>query len=203
MSTPSYPPNPDDPEVSRPAGGPPRYVPSEQQYGAGPYGAEQYGGDRPADVPPPPEVQKLLTLTLLSAAIYLFNRVLALIAGPDVEQMAQQLGLSAEEANAAATQSQAFYTVSTVVVLVIAAAIYGLVYVFLKQRKNWARVLGIVLAVLSVVSTIVGLVSTMAYGGPGLVTLLVGIVFTVVNVLWVLTAVKAPVKAWYNPYFSR
>ena len=202
MSTPSYPPNPDDPGPSGPNGGPPRYVPSGDQYGAGPYGAEQHGGNRRADVPPPPEVQKLLTLTLVSAAIYLFNRVLALVLGTDVTQMSEQLGISPEEANAVAAQTQALMTVVTVGVLVAAAALYGLVYVYLKKGQNWARVLGMVLAVLSVVSTVIGLFAAMAYGGPGLVTLLLAILFTVVNILWLVTAVKAPVKAWCTPNSS-
>jgi drug/metabolite transporter (DMT)-like permease len=202
MSTPSYPPNPDEPEASRPAGGPPRYVPSGEQHGAGPYDAQQYGGDRRADVAPPPEVQKLLTLTLVSAAIYLINQVLALIAGTDVTQMYQQMDLSAEEATAMAARAQTFATLTTVIVLVVAAVVYGLVYTFLKKGRNWARVLGIVLAVLSVVSTVVGLVAAMAYGGPGLIALLLGVVFVVVNILWLVTALKAPVKAWYNPYSS-
>ena len=158
-------------------------------------GGDRYGADRPAAAPP--ELGRLLTLTLASAGIYLLNQLVGLYASSTVDrsQTYEQLGLSADQI--AQTQNAAM--VSSIVMLLIALGLYALVYMFLKKGKNWARVLGIVLSILSVVGTLIGLLGAMAYGGLGIVLLVLGLVLVVVNVLWLVTAFKAPVKEWFAP----
>ncbi|MEX5261337.1 hypothetical protein [Kocuria sp. CPCC 205263] len=182
-------PYPQQPEGAR--GGPPQY-----QAGGDQYGARQGGHPGAA----PPEVKRLLTLTLVSAAIYLLNDIVGLIAATTVDttEMYREMGLSADQI-AAADQTSGVATVTGIVMLVIALGLYALVYVFLKKGKNWARVLGIVLSILSVVGTLIGLLGAMAYGGLGVVLLVLGLVLVVVNVLWLVTAFKAPVKEWFAP----
>ena len=91
------------------------------------------------------------------------------------------MGLSADQI-AAADQASGIGQITGIVMLVIALGLYALVYVFLKKGKNWARVLGIVLSILSVVGTLIGLLGAMAYGGLGVVLLVLGLVLVVVNV---------------------
>ncbi|GAA1763950.1 hypothetical protein [Kocuria aegyptia] len=181
-------PYPQQPEGAR--GGLPQYQATGDQYGA--------GAGHPGAAPP--EVKRLLTLTLVSAAVYLLNDIVGLVvaATADTAAMYREMGLSADQI-AAAEQTGGIATVTGIVMLVIALGLYALVYVFLKKGKNWARVLGIVLSVLSVIGTLIGLLGAMAYGGLGIVLLVLGLVLVVVNVLWLVTAFKAPVKQWYAP----
>ncbi|MFW3385959.1 UNVERIFIED_CONTAM: hypothetical protein RF648_08145 [Kocuria sp. CPCC 205274] len=181
-------PYPQQPEGAR--GGPPQYQAGGDQYGA-------HQGGHPGAAPP--EVKRLLTLTLVSAAVYLLNQVVGLIttAGTDMSASYEQAGLSAEQI----AQTQGVATIFSVGIIVLALALYALVYVFLKKGKNWARVLGIVLAILSTLGVLLGLVTTALVGlsGLGIVGLLLGLVLVVVNVLWLVTAFKAPVKEWFAP----
>jgi hypothetical protein len=182
-------PYPQQPEGAR--GGPPQYQAGGDQYGA-------HQGGHPGAAPP--EVKRLLTLTLVSAAVYLLNDIVGIIAATTVDstEMYREMGLSADQI-AAADQASGIGQITGIVMLVIALGLYALVYVFLKKGKNWARVLGIVLSILSVVGTLIGLLGAMAYGGLGIVLLVLGLVLVVVNVLWLVTAFKAPVKEWFAP----
>ena len=182
-------PYPQQPEGAR--GGPPQYQAGGDQYGA-------HQGGHPGAAPP--EVKRLLTLTLVSAAVYLLNDIVGIIAATTVDttEMYREMGLSADQI-AAADQASGIGQITGIVMLVIALGLYALVYVFLKKGKNWARVLGIVLSILSVVGTLIGLLSAMAYGGLGIVLLALGLALVVVNVLWLVTAFKAPVKEWFAP----
>ena len=182
-------PYPQQPEGAR--GGPPQYQAGGDQYGA-------HQGGHPGAAPP--EVKRLLTLTLVSAAVYLLNDIVGIIAATTVDttEMYREMGLSADQI-AAAEQASGIGQIAGIVMLVIALGLYALVYVFLKKGKNWARVLGIVLSILSVVGTLIGLLVAMAYGGLGIVLLVLGLVLVVVNVLWLVTAFKAPVKEWFAP----
>lgn len=178
-----------------PAGGLPRYTPTGDQYGAG----------RPDPATAPPEVRRLLTLTLASAVLYLLSQLVSLF-GTDTADTAdalQQQGLSAAEAATLAEQTAAIGMVAAIVLIVVALVLYALIYVFLKKGRNWARVLGIVLLILSTVLTALGIVTTLALGGLaagglGIVVTLLSVAFVVVNVLWLVTAFKAPVKRWFS-----
>lgn len=156
-------------------------------------GGDQYGAGRPAAAPP--ELGRLLTLTLASAGLYLLNQLVGLYASStaDMSETYEQLGLSADQI--AQTQSTAMVT--SIVMLLIALGLYALVYVFLKKGKNWARILGIVLSILSIVTSGIGLFGALMYGGVGIVLLILGLLLIVVNVLWLVTAFKAPVKQWF------
>ncbi|MGQ1798810.1 hypothetical protein ACT4S5_16985 [Kocuria oceani] len=177
MSNP-YPDRPGQPS------GPPSYNAS---------GGDQYGGGRPAAAPP--ELGRLLTLTLASAGLYLLNQLVGLYASStaDMSETYEQLGLSADQI--AQTQSTAMVT--SIVTMLIALGLYALIYVFLKKGKNWARILGIVLSILSIVINGLGLFGALLYGGLGVVLLILGLLLIVVNVLWLVTAFKAPIKQWF------
>ncbi|MFF0944825.1 hypothetical protein ACFYE2_11440 [Kocuria sp. CPCC 205300] len=170
------------PDRSGNPAGPPRYSADN---------GDQYGAARPTG-DAPPEVGRLLTLTLASAGVYFLNQIAGLFT--DQSQRYADLGLSADQI----AQAESGATVTTIVTVVVALAIYALIYVFLKKGKNWARVLGIVLSILSIVGAGIGLLGTLAFGGVGIVLLVLGLLLIVVNVLWLVTAFKAPVKQWFS-----
>ena len=181
------------PEPTGPAGGPPRYTQTGDQYGAG----------RPDVATAPPELQRLLTLTLVSAGLYLLSQLVSLFTADaaSTADALQEQGLSAAEAASLAEQTAGVAMITSIAVIVVALVVYALVYVFLRKGRNWARVLGIVLAILSTLGVLLGLVTTALVGlsGLGVVGLLLGLVLVVVNVLWLVTAFKAPVKEWFTP----
>ena len=178
------------PEPTGPAGGPPRYTPTGDQYGAG----------RPDVATAPPELQRLLTLTLVSAGLYLLSQLVSLFTADaaSTADALQEQGLSAAEAASLAEQTAGVAMITSIAVIVVALVVYALVYVFLRKGRNWARVLGIVLTILSTVVTVIGIRGTLAIGGPGIVVTLLSVVFVVVNVLWLATAFRAPVKQWFS-----
>lgn len=203
MTTPS---SPDPAGAGRPyepfPAGMPRYVPAGGRPGPG--HGPGYGPVRPgAPVPPPPELKRLLSLTLLSAALYLVNGVVSavLMASTDLGAMYERMGLPAEEAEQAgamATRMNGLTVVSTLGGLIVALGLYALVFFFLKKGANWARILGIVLAVVSAVSTLLGFLGAVLYGAWAVVLIAIGVAFVVVNVLWIVTAVKAPLRDWFT-----
>ena len=153
-------PYPQQPEGAR--GGPPQYQAGGDQYGA-------HQGGHPGAAPP--EVKRLLTLTLVSAAVYLLNDIVGIIAVTTVDttEMYREMGLSADQI-AAADQASGIGQITGIVMLVIALGLYALVYVFLKKGKNWARILGIVFAILGLNFRAVGapLVEVVPVGVHGL-----------------------------------
>ncbi|MCJ8504127.1 hypothetical protein MRU69_04500 [Kocuria flava] len=209
MTTPPQHPgqDPRDPQ----AGGPPRYVPPaggdrhsapQGQYGApqGQYGPGPHGAQGPAA---PPQLKRLLSLTLLSAALYAVSSIVSLVASStmDMTSMAERMGMpadQAQQAEAMAGQSAALSVVSGLVTLAIALGLYALVYVFVKKGRNWARILGVVLASLSALSVLFGFLGYWLYGGWGVVLMAVGVAFVVVNVLWIVTAFRAPLNQWFT-----
>jgi hypothetical protein len=188
-------------------GGPPRYTPAGGQQGAGQYGSGYGGG--PQGGPPPPPVRRLLTLTLVSAALYLLSGVVSAVvtATMDVGGMYERMGLPADQAAQAdsmAGQMGGITALTTVITLAVGLGIYALVYVFLRKGANWARILGIVLAVLSAVNQLFGFFGAWLFGSWGIVLVALGLAVVVVNVLWVVTAFKAPVRDWFaGPRYGR
>jgi hypothetical protein len=196
---------PQYPDHASPAGGPPRYTPGTDQYGAaggrygtGAYDPNQYTGTAAA----PAELKKLLTLTLVSAGLYLLSGAVAIFAtaSTDMTDVYRQMGMPSDQAALMAEQAGGVATATSVITLVIAMALYALVYVFLKKGRNWARILGIVLAILGAVGTLFGFIGALAYGGTGIVMIVVGVLHAVANILWLVTAFKAPVARWFGQH---
>lgn len=192
-------PNPGDTPHAHPVSpapaGPPRYTPA---YGQGDqYGAGLYGQHR-GPVPAPPQHRRLLTLTLVSAALYVLNGIVSMIATAttDLTGAYERLGVPADQAQAMADQSGGS-TVFSLIILVIALGAYGLGYTGLKKGKNWARVLGIVLAILSIIGTVFGFVGSLIFGGWAIALIAIGVAVLIVDILWLITAFAKPVAAWF------
>jgi hypothetical protein len=108
----------------------------------------------------------------------------------------ERLGVPADQAQAMADQSGGS-TVFSLIMLVIALGAYGLVYTGLKKGKTWARVLGIVLAILSIIGTVFGFVGSLIFGGWAIALIAIGVAVLVVDILWLITAFAKPVAAWF------
>ncbi|MCR4526561.1 hypothetical protein NUV30_09285 [Kocuria rhizophila] len=187
-----------------PQGGP-NGQPSGQQYGqaGGKYGTAEYNpGQYTGTMERPSTVDRLLKLTLISLAIYVLSSILGFISlgTIDYSQVAREQGMDPSQAESAAQLAGAFGLVGGIIVTVIMIGLYLLVYFPLKAGKNWGRILGTIFAVLAILSGIYGLFS----GQEGLSTgiFIAGIVLSVikliVDILWIVTAYKAPTSAWFN-----
>ena len=133
----------------------------------------------------------------------LTGRILISKHGILIVEFANQLreqGMDPSQAESAAQLAGAFGLVGGIIVTVIMIGVYLLVYFPLKAGKNWGRILGTIFAVLAILSGIYGLFS----GQEGLSTgiFIAGIVLSVikliVDILWIVTAYKAPTSAWFN-----
>lgn len=176
------------PAPSGPAsGGVPYYQPTQDQYG------------RTGRGTPPPQHARLLKLTLASAGLYLLNLVVSLVVTSTVDLTAayERLGFTTEQAQLAATQA-AGSMVSTVITAVIALGLYALVYSGLKKGRNWARILGIILAILSAIGTLFGVFGSLLFGGWAVLLIALTVAVLIVDILWLITAFKAPVRAWFT-----
>lgn len=189
MSTPP-PQSPEQP--SYPPGGPsgagmPYYHPGQDQYGRADRGA------------PPPQHARLLKLTLASAGLYLLNLVVSLVVTSTVDLTAayERLGFTTEQAQLAATEASGS-VLSTIISAVIALGLYALVYTGLKKGRNWARIVGIILAILSAIGTVFGVFGSLLFGGWAVVLIALTVAVLIVDILWLITAFKAPVRAWFT-----
>lgn len=163
------------------------------KYGTSEYNPNQYTGM----VERPGLLDKLLKLTLLSAAMYILYTVVNLIAASttDLEAYFREQGLSSDQAEMFASSSGS--VVGSIIGLVIALLLYFLVYRGLAKGKNWARILGTVFAALSILSYLFGIFGALMYGGLGIVLIVVSIIAVVVNIMWIVTAFKAPNSAYF------
>ena len=145
--------------------------------------------------PAPPERDRLLRLTRLSAGLYtlaiLGGLVLYALYGPAA--VYEQAGWSSEEARLFAAAGGLI----AVLVLVAALWLYRVVYQGLKRGKKWARRLGMVCAVVSILGTGLGLFQPLIYGGWEVLHILIRISGIVVDALWLITVFRKPLPHWF------
>ena len=212
-TTPNEPRNPDygnqpgagqpNPGQPSPAGHPgPGQAPQgapQQGYGqqGGKYGTSEYNPNQYTGmVERPGLLDKLLKMTLLSAALYILFTVVSMIANAttDLVEVYRQQGLSTEQAEMFADTGG---VIGTIIGLAIALLLYFLVYRGLAKGKNWARILGTVFAALSILSYLFGILGALVYGGLGIVLIVIAIIAIIVNIMWIVTAFKAPNSAYF------
>lgn len=168
------------------------------------YGTSGYDPNQNFEMSKPPQVDRLRKMTLASMAIYLLSGVLGIIyffSGSGREAMQQQLegqdlgGLSVDDALMAGAISA---TVVSVLLMAVALVLYILVLVGIKKRWGWARIIGIVLAILGVLFVGIGLFSgTPMAGGLGILVLVLDVLFVLVNIYWLVLAFNGKVGAWF------
>jgi hypothetical protein len=161
-----------------------------------PYEPRGHGGPPPPGAPPyarvatprppaTPDLRLLLRLTVTSFVVAVLGSAVGLLAAPE-----QYTGLSA---------GPAFGTVVLVVSLLLGvgftAGLYALVYFPLREQRQWAWILGIVFASMALLTTLANAVLVLVVpldASPGLVT---GAVKAVVDVAWLVVAVRPGVRA--------
>ncbi|TLP76898.1 DUF3784 domain-containing protein [Nesterenkonia sphaerica] len=178
------------------AGRPPEPGPSSSRYGTEPYDPQAYG--RP--VPEPEKFRKLKRFTLLSLAVYLINQLVSFIMMNTAtfrEQMIsdfqQQLTAAGQTVDRSDIEGYLSMVLGvTVVFALIGLGIYLMVYYGLRAAKSWARIVGIIFAVLGAFFGIFGFV----LGGPtDFATVVVTLIWIGVNVYWLVLA--------FNPDVAR
>ncbi|MFE7629216.1 hypothetical protein [Kocuria sp. NPDC057446] len=153
--------------------------------GPPPLGAPPYAKAHPPRPPATPDLRLLLRLTVASFAIAVLGGAVGLLAAPE-----QHTGPVA---------GPAFGTVVLVMSLLLGvgftAGLYALVYFPLREQRQWAWILGIVLASMALLAILANAVLVLAgpFGAsPGLVT---GALKAVVDVAWLVVAARPGVRA--------
>lgn len=139
----------------------------------------------------PREIDTLLRLTVVSAAVHLSSQVVGVLTTDAAQMDLDGTGLSM-------AQASTILTAGTAVAAVVALALYVYVLRGLSRGRSRSRTLGSVLAVLGVVLALAGAVQVVSTGMPNFFELGLGAVFAVVNILWLITAWRAPVSAWLH-----
>ena len=199
------------PANGAPQGGPngqPSGQPHGQQYGqaGGKYGTAEYNpGQYTGLMERPSTVDRLLKLTLVSLGISVVSTILSIIGvlTVDADALLREQGGSAASQAGGAEVAQMVGTMGTVggvIGLVISVGLYLLVYFGLKKGQNWARILGTVFAAIAIVSGVFGLFSgtTGMNTGIYIAGIVLGVLKLIVDILWIVTAFKAPTTAWFN-----
>lgn len=168
-----------------------------------PEGAGRDPGQRRKAVPAPRQLKRLLGLTVASGALYAALGVVVTVvyATMDFAAMYQRMGMPAEDAGQIGTmveQMRGVSIASGVIALVVLVGLYVMEYVFLSKGANWARILGIVLAILSSVTFLGNLFGFWLYGQWAIVLITIGIAFIAVNIAWLVTVFRAPLRDWFT-----
>ncbi|MFI7583846.1 hypothetical protein ACH9DO_08640 [Kocuria sp. M1N1S27] len=170
MSQQPYAPRPQDP---RPRGGTP------------PPGAPPYPRHRPPRPPATSDLRLLLRLTVASFVLAVLGGAVGFLAAPG-----QLTGVPVGPV------FDTFVLVGSLVLgFGVTAGLYALVYFPLREQRQWAWILGIVLASMALLSTLANaalLLVGPAGASPGLVT---GALKAVVDVAWLVVAVRPGVRA--------
>lgn len=175
---------------------PPRAAPAEWSSAAGP-------GQQRGPAPAPRQLKRLLGLTVASGALYaaLGVVVTVIFATTDFAAMYQRMGVPAEDAGRVGTmmeQMRGFSIASGVIAVVVLVGLYATEYVFLRKGANWARIVGIVAAILSSLGFLGNLFGFWLYGQWAIVLIALGVAFIVVNIAWLVTAFQAPIRNWFT-----
>lgn len=180
-------------------GQPGQYPATGSRYGTQPYGVDgRYG-----TVPEPRGFRTLLTLTLVSAALWVLSSLPAMFTMDDMMDVvmrdaASQPGVTAEDMEMVSSFMRTAGITSIVISLIIGLGLYALVYFNLRGVKNWARILGIVFAILGALAIFSGI--GFLFSGSTMLILsgALTLAYAVVNIIWVITAFRSDVAEWFR-----
>ncbi|GAA3701989.1 hypothetical protein GCM10022377_14540 [Zhihengliuella alba] len=137
----------------------------------------------------------LKRIAILSGALYAASHLIGLPA--TVYTGLVMTGADPFTALAPAPDVQAMAIAGAVTGLLVVLAVYVAVVIGLFRRRNWARTLGLVCAIASIILTAQGLLSVPAApatDGLGSLTLILDLVAVPVNAYWVVLALGRPVS---------
>lgn len=162
------------------------------KFGTEAYNPQAFGGP----VEEPAKFRSLKIFTLVSGGLFLISGVMMLLMFnndsfreamiDDLMTTYQEMGVAMERTEVESVYGW-FSTGTTIFVLVL-LGIYALVYFGLRANKNWARILGIIFAIISVVFSVLGF----AMGEINL-SMLISLVWLGVNVYWLVLAFNSEV----------
>ena len=178
---------------------------SGQQYGqaGGKYGTAEYNpGQYTGVTERPGTLDKLLKLTMASLGIYVLSGIVGLIAVSTIDFVGVYRNMGLDSATATEMAGKADGVggpAGSIISLIIGIALYLLVWTNLKKGKNWARILGTVFAAIAILGGLFGLIGTFVYPAPwNIIMIVLALLKVVVDILWIVTAYKAPTTAWFN-----
>lgn len=179
-------------------------IPDEQpgsKFGTQPY---QAGTSYDAPMGEPVQYRRLKSFTLISAAFLVLSTITGILLAQTSEyadamrDSLSGLGLfSAEEIDeqVEAAQGVGF----DVTILVLTLALYALVFFGLRAEKNWARIVGIIFAILGVLFTLGGVaLSANLYMAHmwGIATMVLTLLYTAATVYWLVLAFSGRTRAY-------
>lgn len=172
------------------------------KFGPGEYDPAEFGGP----VREPRNYRTLKMLTLLALAFYLLNTIVSTLASQSqafaeaTRQMLQDMGMPSAEVEATVQQQATGPTPQQLIMGVLGIALFLAVYLGLTKRKNWARVTGIVFAILGVVATLGGTLLIIApllgSGGLGIFSVTVTGLYAAVSIYWLVLAFTRGVREY-------
>ena len=142
-------------------------------------------------------------LTVASGLLYVALGVTTTIifGSMNFAQMYQRMGVPATDAaeiGPMMEQMRGSSIASGVVAVLVVVALYVVAYVFLRKGANWARITGIVLAIVSALVFLGNLFGFWLFREWAVILTVIGIAFIIVNIAWVITAFRAPVREWFT-----
>lgn len=173
------------------------------RFGTDPYDPSAVGGP----MAEPKQFSRLKQLTLLSLAIFVVQGIIGLIpamSGSMRDQIAEQLeaqgatsGLSEEELQSMIDMGIVGGLAVSIGSLVVGIIVYVLVYFGLVKRKNWARIVGIIFAIIGALFSLINGVGGLGAGSTAtMISSLLLLVGAVIAIFWLVTAFNGQVKAY-------
>ncbi|MFF0989856.1 hypothetical protein [Kocuria nitroreducens] len=148
-------------------------------------GAPPYAKVRPPRPPATPDLRLLLRLTVASFVVAVLGGAVGYLAAPE-----QYSGLPA---------GTAFSTIVLVISVLfgfgLTAGLYALVYFPLREQRQWAWILGLVLASMALLTTLANVVLVLAAPIDASLGLVTGALKAVVDTAWLVVAVRPGVRA--------
>lgn len=156
----------------------------------------------------PAKANTLHRMTILSLAIWLLSSILsvAMVMTPQFEEQLRQqyadAGMSQEMMAQTISMAGTIGVITAVVMVIVSLIPYILVLIGVPKGRNWARIVGIVFAILGTLTTLYGLVTSLTSLGSsgvlGIIGILLSLVFLVVNIYWLVLAFNGRVAAWFK-----
>lgn len=155
---------------------------------ASPYGPAYAGS--PGRTPRPAPVSTAVKLIWTNIALSVLSAALTFLLLDSI--IDQQLEVAGVAGDVDADTVRSAVVLAAVLGLLIGVALYALVAVFISRGANWARIVYTVLAVLSVLGTVLG------FGGQPLLLTLISLVSLVLTVTAVVLLFKPESSAWFR-----
>ncbi|WP_156125541.1 hypothetical protein [Kocuria sp. ZOR0020] len=199
---PQYPQQPQNPQYSQNA-------PYAQ--GGNKYGTAGYDPNQNFEMTQPPRINRWFQVTVASLVLFLVYSALgvAMLFHSDYAQLfrdqfaesGQTLpqGMNMDDMVAA---SQIGGAVFLIIFALLGLVIYALVLLGIKKRWNWARILGIVVAILTTLYFAWNLISSLTMASAGgmlaIVSIVVLLILVLVNVYWLILAFNRSIALWMS-----